>query len=228
MPLLRCVCHAGFSFWAGAVASRPDASRPGSHSPVSGGAVEPSILEDVAYASRILAAQGILDAFGLMSMRHPQASDRFLMSHSLAPALVTAQDISWSSISMASPATLRGGGPSWSASSMVRSTGRRLMSWRMGLSEARTLCCEDTIRHIVQPDKGYRSCDGNSLYADVGRNVQMTVLSGFRLAKRMLRRGIGFCLRRCDIEHLTGFSRWKMALTASVSSVRPSCARPER
>jgi HCOMODA/2-hydroxy-3-carboxy-muconic semialdehyde decarboxylase len=93
MPLIRCACHAGFSFWEGAVSGPPDASVPGSHSPESGGPVDPSILEDVATASRILAAQGVLDAFGHVSMRHPAAVDRFLMSRSLAPALVAADDI---------------------------------------------------------------------------------------------------------------------------------------
>jgi ribulose-5-phosphate 4-epimerase/fuculose-1-phosphate aldolase len=93
MPLIRCACHGSFSFWAGALAGPPDVSRPGSSSPTSGGLVDPSILEDVAVASRILAAQGVLDAFGHVSMRHPAATDRFLMSRSLAPALVTSEDI---------------------------------------------------------------------------------------------------------------------------------------
>ena len=51
------------------------------------------LLEDLAAASRILVDQGVLDAAGHVSMRHPSRADRFLMSRSLAPALVTADDI---------------------------------------------------------------------------------------------------------------------------------------
>ena len=50
-------------------------------------------LDDLAAASRILADQGVFDAAGHVSMRHPGHADRFLMSRSLAPALVTAGDI---------------------------------------------------------------------------------------------------------------------------------------
>lgn len=51
------------------------------------------ILEDLAAASRILVDQGVFDAAGHVSMRHPDDPGRFLMSRSLAPALVTADDI---------------------------------------------------------------------------------------------------------------------------------------
>ena len=52
-----------------------------------------AVLEDLAAASRILVDQGVFDAAGHVSMRHPQTSGRFLMPRSLAPALVTADDI---------------------------------------------------------------------------------------------------------------------------------------
>jgi HCOMODA/2-hydroxy-3-carboxy-muconic semialdehyde decarboxylase len=61
--------------------------------PASGGALAPALLGDLAAASRILAAQGVVDGFGHVSMRHPAAHDRYLMSRSLAPALVTADDL---------------------------------------------------------------------------------------------------------------------------------------
>ena len=51
------------------------------------------MLEELAAASRILADQGVFDAAGHVSMRHPDDPERFLMSRSLAPALVTAGDI---------------------------------------------------------------------------------------------------------------------------------------
>jgi HCOMODA/2-hydroxy-3-carboxy-muconic semialdehyde decarboxylase len=43
--------------------------------------------------SRILADFGVVDGFGHVSARHPTNPNRFLMSRSLAPALVTADDI---------------------------------------------------------------------------------------------------------------------------------------
>jgi len=55
--------------------------------------VERDVLEDLAAASRILVDQGVFDAAGHVSMRHPGHPDRFLMSRSLAPELVTADDI---------------------------------------------------------------------------------------------------------------------------------------
>jgi HCOMODA/2-hydroxy-3-carboxy-muconic semialdehyde decarboxylase len=55
--------------------------------------VEVSSREELATASRILADQGVFDAAGHVSMRHPDNPERFLMSRSLAPALVTADDI---------------------------------------------------------------------------------------------------------------------------------------
>jgi HCOMODA/2-hydroxy-3-carboxy-muconic semialdehyde decarboxylase len=50
-------------------------------------------VEDLTTASRILAAKGVFDSAGHVSMRHPHRADRFLLSRSLAPALVTADDI---------------------------------------------------------------------------------------------------------------------------------------
>jgi HCOMODA/2-hydroxy-3-carboxy-muconic semialdehyde decarboxylase len=61
--------------------------------PKSGGAVEAELLRDLAAASRILAAQGVVDGFGHVSMRHPATPDRYLMARSIAPALVTPGDI---------------------------------------------------------------------------------------------------------------------------------------
>jgi HCOMODA/2-hydroxy-3-carboxy-muconic semialdehyde decarboxylase len=68
-------------------------TRPDRTAPSSGGAVDLPTLDDLAAASRILADQGVFDAAGHVSMRHPGAADRFLMSRSLAPALVRPGDI---------------------------------------------------------------------------------------------------------------------------------------
>jgi HCOMODA/2-hydroxy-3-carboxy-muconic semialdehyde decarboxylase len=61
--------------------------------PRSGGPVARGALEDLAAASRILADQGVFDAAGHFSMRHPHHPERFLMSRALAPALVTINDL---------------------------------------------------------------------------------------------------------------------------------------
>ena len=61
--------------------------------PKSAGALGPELIEHLAAASRILVAQGVVDGFGHVSMRHPSAPDRYLMSRSVAPALVIPADI---------------------------------------------------------------------------------------------------------------------------------------
>src|SRR5580700_10318523 len=67
-----------------ASAQIPSASLPG---------VDPALLEDIVVGSRILADFGVVDGFGHVSARHPTNPNHFLMSRSLAPALVTADDI---------------------------------------------------------------------------------------------------------------------------------------
>ncbi|MEA3194210.1 MAG: hypothetical protein QOD26_2543 [Betaproteobacteria bacterium] len=52
-----------------------------------------SLIEDVVAGSRVLAQQGVLDAYGHVSARSDKRPDRFIMSRSRAPALVTAADI---------------------------------------------------------------------------------------------------------------------------------------
>jgi ribulose-5-phosphate 4-epimerase/fuculose-1-phosphate aldolase len=61
--------------------------------PKSGGKVPAERIADLAAASRILAAQGVVDGFGHVSMRHPSAPERYLMARALAPALVAPEDI---------------------------------------------------------------------------------------------------------------------------------------
>jgi HCOMODA/2-hydroxy-3-carboxy-muconic semialdehyde decarboxylase len=55
--------------------------------------VPPALLEDIVTGSRALADFGVLDGFGHVSARHPSNPKHFLMSRSLAPALVSADDI---------------------------------------------------------------------------------------------------------------------------------------
>ncbi len=75
------------------VQSQAHPRAPGGKAPESGGPAAVERIADLAAASRILVAQGVVDAFGHVSMRHPQAPERYLMSRSIAPALVTPEDI---------------------------------------------------------------------------------------------------------------------------------------
>lgn len=60
---------------------------------ISGGPVSAELIADLAAASRILAERGVVDGFGHVSMRHPDAPDRYLMARAVAPALVLPEDI---------------------------------------------------------------------------------------------------------------------------------------
>lgn len=50
-------------------------------------------IDDLLAANRILSNEGVIDAFGHVSCRHPDRPDHFLMSRARAPALVVADDI---------------------------------------------------------------------------------------------------------------------------------------
>jgi ribulose-5-phosphate 4-epimerase/fuculose-1-phosphate aldolase len=52
-----------------------------------------ALVDDIVAASRILAQHGVLDAYGHVSARSDRKPERFVMSRSLAPALVTAADL---------------------------------------------------------------------------------------------------------------------------------------
>ena len=55
--------------------------------------VNPALVEDLVDANRILYHLGVVDGFGHVSARHPGDPSRFLISRSMAPALVTAADL---------------------------------------------------------------------------------------------------------------------------------------
>ena len=52
-----------------------------------------ALREELALANRILAHEGIVDAFGHISVRHPTDPNRFLISRHRAPELVSPEDI---------------------------------------------------------------------------------------------------------------------------------------
>jgi ribulose-5-phosphate 4-epimerase/fuculose-1-phosphate aldolase len=79
---------AGLSRWPqGLLAQSP------SGNPSSAGPASPELIEDLVAANHILASEGVLDGFGHVSVRHDKSPDRYLLSRSLAPALVTPADI---------------------------------------------------------------------------------------------------------------------------------------
>src|SRR6202049_2396815 len=61
------------------------------------GGIVPENLTDLiaepALANRILAHEGVLDAFGHVSMRHPADPGRYLLSRSRSPGLIEAADV---------------------------------------------------------------------------------------------------------------------------------------
>src|SRR5580692_2210779 len=80
-------------------AARPSpmpAARPAAHPPpqeTASLANDPHLIEDLVYANRILYQQDVLDGFGHVSVRSDKDPSHFLMSRSMAPALVTSNDV---------------------------------------------------------------------------------------------------------------------------------------
>lgn len=71
------------------VASAAHAQTP----PPSAGPADKALLDDLVAANRILYDQGVVDGFGHVSARHNQDHNRYLLARSMAPALVTEEDI---------------------------------------------------------------------------------------------------------------------------------------
>jgi HCOMODA/2-hydroxy-3-carboxy-muconic semialdehyde decarboxylase len=61
--------------------------------PATAGPADQTLIEDLVAANHILYDQGVVDGFGHVSARHNKDPNRFLLARSMAPALVTAQDI---------------------------------------------------------------------------------------------------------------------------------------
>ena len=54
---------------------------------------DPALIAELVLANHILFRQGVVDGFGHVSVRHDRDPGRFLLSRSMAPALVTPDDI---------------------------------------------------------------------------------------------------------------------------------------
>jgi HCOMODA/2-hydroxy-3-carboxy-muconic semialdehyde decarboxylase len=65
----------------------------GRQTPTSAGPADPALIEDLIAANRILYMEGIVDGYGHVSVRHNRNANRFLLSCSRAPELVTGEDL---------------------------------------------------------------------------------------------------------------------------------------
>ena len=52
-----------------------------------------TLIQDMVIANRILAKEDVVDAYGHVSVRHPENPSRFLIARSVSPELVGAEDI---------------------------------------------------------------------------------------------------------------------------------------
>ncbi len=59
----------------------------------SAGPAPASLVADLVAANHVLYDQGVVDAFGHVSVRHPARPDRFLLARNMAPGSVTPDDI---------------------------------------------------------------------------------------------------------------------------------------
>jgi ribulose-5-phosphate 4-epimerase/fuculose-1-phosphate aldolase len=55
--------------------------------------IDPRVIEDLVAANRILAHEGLFDAYGHVSIRHPADRNRYVMSRSVAPISVVPNDL---------------------------------------------------------------------------------------------------------------------------------------
>jgi ribulose-5-phosphate 4-epimerase/fuculose-1-phosphate aldolase len=61
--------------------------------PKSAGVPDPRLIEDLVVGNHVLADLGVVDGFGHLSVRHDKDPNRYLMSRSMAPALVKTEDV---------------------------------------------------------------------------------------------------------------------------------------
>src|ERR1051325_3168965 len=85
-----CACCAALLLHLSTMAAQTPEQLPRTKAAVPAGA---ALIDDLVAAYRILAAEGILDAYGHVSVRHDRDPTHYLMARSLAPALVTSADI---------------------------------------------------------------------------------------------------------------------------------------
>jgi len=94
MPGCLCGCAPELGrrgFFAAAVAAAAFPARGFSAEPAP--AADPVLIDDIVTANHILYDQGVVDGFGHISARHDKDPSRYLLSRSMAPALVTEADV---------------------------------------------------------------------------------------------------------------------------------------
>ena len=98
-----------------------------------------ALIQDLVIANRILAREEVVDAYGHVSVRHPDNPNRFLIARSLAPELVGAKDIVDLDLD-GQPVQDEQRSLILSASFMRRSSRRSQMSWPSSTPMQRTRC----------------------------------------------------------------------------------------
>jgi HCOMODA/2-hydroxy-3-carboxy-muconic semialdehyde decarboxylase len=83
----------GMRFLAWLVVWLAIAGAPALAQPKSAGAPDPRLIEDLVIGNHVLAELGVVDGFGHLSVRHDKDPNWYLMSRSMAPALVKADDV---------------------------------------------------------------------------------------------------------------------------------------
>jgi ribulose-5-phosphate 4-epimerase/fuculose-1-phosphate aldolase len=76
-----------------AAVAHPSAAWAAAEEPAPAGDAVSRAVVDIVIANRILANQGVVDAYGHVSRRHPLRPDRFLLSRSRSPELVEVDDV---------------------------------------------------------------------------------------------------------------------------------------
>src|ERR1700747_3014494 len=98
-----------------------------------------ALIQDLVIANRILAREEVVDAYGHISVRHPDNPNRFLIARSLAPELVGPEDSSSSTWTL-NRCVMKGAAFILSASFMRRSSRRGRTSWLSSMPMPRTRC----------------------------------------------------------------------------------------
>ena len=96
--MFHCACCCGRPCSAAGASSPPPLSAAALPAwaqtpPASAGPAIAALLDDLVAANHILYDQGVVDGFGHVSVRHDKDPNRYLLSRSMAPALVTRDDI---------------------------------------------------------------------------------------------------------------------------------------
>src|SRR5947209_5221288 len=92
LPLrISCLTWCAAALWSSLTVSAQTSLEP--TKPKAATPASSSLIDDLVTANRILATEGIFDAYGHVSVRNDRDPNRYLMARSVAPILVTSADI---------------------------------------------------------------------------------------------------------------------------------------